>query len=178
MAEIDSSAANTVNGGAGRRRHLALGLMAILITLAIDQGFKLWMLLGFGMPDRGVVAVGPYLDLVMAWNKGISYGLFQQDDEIGRWVLVGIKLAATAVFGAWLLKAETRATALGLGLIIGGAIGNGIDRVVWGAVADFFSFHVGTFRWYVFNLADAAIVVGVILLLYDALLGSAAKKPA
>jgi signal peptidase II len=149
-----------------------------LITLAIDQGFKLWMLLGYDIADHGVVAVGPYLDLVMAWNTGISYGLFQQDGEFGRWVLIGIKALAVLVFGAWMLKAETRLTALGLGLIIGGALGNGIDRVVWGAVADFFSFHVGSFRWYVFNLADAAIVVGVILLLYDALVGSAAKKPA
>lgn len=115
-----------------RPRHLTLGLIAILFTLALDQGFKLWMLFGFDIADRGIVSVGPYLDLVMAWNKGISYGLFQQDGEVGRWVLVAIKAAAAVVFGAWLLKAETRPTALGLGLVIGGALGNGIDRVLWG----------------------------------------------
>ncbi|BBF91479.1 signal peptidase II [Blastochloris tepida] len=173
MAEMDPATAET-----GARRHVRLGLIALLLTLAIDQGFKLWMIHGFDIADRGIVAVGPYLDLVMAWNKGISYGLFQQDGETGRWVLVGIKAVAAVVFGAWLLRAETRPTAIGLGLIIGGALGNAIDRVAWGAVADFFSFHVGTFRWYVFNLADAAIVLGVILLLYDALFGPAAKKPA
>ncbi|NJO54664.1 MAG: hypothetical protein HC829_07335, partial [Bacteroidales bacterium] len=85
---------NPANMETGARRHLRLGLIALLLTLAIDQAFKLWMIYGFGIADRGIVAVGPYLDLVMAWNTGISYGLFQQDGDLGRWLLVGIKAVA------------------------------------------------------------------------------------
>lgn len=160
---------------ASRRR---LALVAACLALVVDQAFKLWMLLVFDIEAKGVVAVTPFLDLVMAWNTGISYGMFEQDTDLGRWILVAVKVAAVGFFLWWLRQAESRAAALGLGLIVGGAIGNGIDRVVWGAVADFFSFHVGTFRWYVFNLADVAIVVGVGLLLYDAVAIPAKKKPA
>ena len=159
-------------------RHLSAGLAALVLALAADQASKLWMLFVFDIAARGAVAVGPYLDLVLVWNTGISYGLFAQDGETGRWALIAIKLAASVFFGVWLWRAETRFTALGLGLVIAGALGNAIDRLLWGAVADFFSFHIGTLRWYVFNVADAVIVVGVGLLLYDGFLGPAAKKPA
>lgn len=158
--------------------HTPLGLAAALGTLAVDQGFKLWAILVYEIEARGTVVVTPFLDLVMAWNLGISYGLFQQEGALGRWILIAIKVTAVILFTGWLARAESKRLAVGLGLIIGGALGNGIDRVLWGAVADFFAFHVGTFHWYVFNLADVAIVVGVALLLYDGLVGSAAKSPA
>lgn len=113
-------------------------------------------------------------------EQGISYGLFPQDGALGRWVLLGVKAAAVALLSVWLARAGTRLTALALGLIIGGAVGNAIDRLAYGAVFDFVLFHVATesfsFRWYVFNLADAAIVAGVAGLLYDALLGGDAVK--
>src|SRR6185503_969966 len=106
--------------------------------------------------------------------RGISYGLFQQDSELGQWVLFGLKVAAVILLCVWLARASCRLTALGLGLIIGGAVGNAIDRVLHGAVVDFVLFHIRTatfsFNWYVFNLADAAIVAGVVGLLYESLI--------
>jgi signal peptidase II len=155
--------------------HFRAGLAALVAALAIDQAFKLVMLHGVGMATGQVITVAPVLDLVMAWNYGVSFGLFQQDSEIGQWALVAFKIAAVALIAWWLWKAESWLTAIALGLIAGGAVGNGIDRVLYGAVADFFAFHITTaswqFRWYVFNLADVAIVAGVGLLLYESLFG-------
>jgi signal peptidase II len=158
------------------------GLVVALVTAAIDQALKLWLLFIVDLGQRGIVTLTPFLDLVLTWNTGISYGLFQQDGELGRWVLFGIKLTAVLLLSFWLVRAGSRLTAVALGLIIGGAIGNAIDRLAYGAVADFVLFHITTanwqFRWYVFNLADAAIVAGVIGLLYETLFpGRAAKAP-
>jgi signal peptidase II len=113
------------------------------------------------------------MEFVMVWNRGISYGLFQQSSDLGRWALVTLSIAAAIWLGSWLRRSLRRMEALALGLIIGGALGNVIDRIAYGAVADFVHFHVGDFSWYVFNIADAAIVVGVAVLLYDAVTGAA-----
>ena len=159
-----------------------LGLVVAAISAAIDQASKLWLLYVFDLPARVRVPLTPFLDLVMTWNKGISYGLFQQEGPLGQWVLLAIKVAAVALLMAWLARAGSRLTAVSLGLIIGGAVGNAIDRLVHDAVADFVLFHITTttihFNWYVFNLADAAIVAGVAGLLYESALGDrAAKEP-
>jgi len=159
-----------------------LGLTVAAITCALDQAIKVWLLFGFDLARRGRVSILPMLDLVLTWNTGISYGLFPQDGDFGRWVLLAIKIAAIALLWAWLARAQTALTAICLGLIIGGAVGNGIDRLVYGAVADFVLFHITTanfnFTWYVFNLADAAIVAGVAGLLYESFVpGHAAKAP-
>lgn len=145
----------------------ALVLALALAGMLIDQGFKLWMLQGFDIAARGRVPLTPFFDLVMVWNYGISYGLLQQDGDLGRWLLVAVTVIVTLLFWGWAAQAERRLQAAGFALVIGGAVGNGIDRVVHGAVADFFHFHVGSFSWYVFNLADVWIVAGVALLLYD-----------
>ncbi|MCA0406102.1 MAG: signal peptidase II, partial [Proteobacteria bacterium] len=115
----------------------------------------------------------PVFDLTVVWNYGISYGLFQQHTEWGRWGLVALKLGAAVVLSFWLRKAASKLEAAGIGLIIGGAIGNAIDRIVHGAVFDFAHFHVGSFSWYVFNIADAGIVVGVGLMLLAQLINPA-----
>jgi signal peptidase II len=146
---------------------IRLGVAATLLTLVLDQGSKLGLLFGYELPIREPLTLGPFLDLIVVWNRGISYGLFQQHSEIGRWVLTGLSLVAAAALFAWLRRAENRILALALGLIAGGAIGNAIDRVAYGAVFDFIHVHVGSFSWYVFNVADAAIVAGVVGLLYD-----------
>jgi len=135
--------------------------------LLVDQAHKVWMLNVFDMPNRPPVRVAPFLDLVMAWNKGVSYSLLEADSDLGRYGLLALTLGATVLLAGWMWRAPHVVTGLGLGLIIGGAIGNGIDRAAYGAVADFFHFHVGTFSWYVFNLADVGIVAGVALLLYE-----------
>ena len=144
------------------------GLVAAL-TLALDQTSKMWVLHGLQLPLRGHVPVMPTIDFVMVWNRGISYGLFQQDTPLGRTVLLLVTLAASAFLIRWILREDNRLSLFALGLVLGGAIGNGIDRLAYGAVVDFVLFHIGSFQWYVFNIADAAIVVGVALLLYGAL---------
>lgn len=159
------------------------GLAVALASAAVDQAVKLWLLFVFDLGARGIVTLTPFLNLVLAWNTGISFSLFPQDGPLGQWALLALKLIAVVLLWMWLARASTRLTAVALGLIIGGALGNAIDRLAYGAVADFVLFHVTTatfsFNWAVFNLADAAIVVGVAGLLYETLLGSpdAAKAP-
>jgi signal peptidase II len=157
-------------------------LAVALVAAAIDQAAKLWLLFIFDLGARGVVTLTPFLDLALVWNTGISYGLLRQEGPLGQWVLLALKAVAVVLLWIWLARTSSRLTALSLGLIIGGAIGNAIDRLAYGAVADFVLFHVTTasfsFKWYVFNLADVAIVAGVIGLLYETLVGAdAAKAP-
>jgi signal peptidase II len=159
-----------------------LGLAVAVAAAAIDQVIKLWLIFVTDLGARGAVALTPFLDLVLTWNTGISYGLFPQEGPLGQWALLALKAIAAVLLWIWLARASSRLTALALGLIIGGAMGNAIDRLAYGAVADFVLLHATTesfdFKWYVFNLADVAIVAGVIGLLYETLLGaSAAKAP-
>lgn len=148
----------------GASAALRTALLVALIVLVLDQATKLSLLatdirLTYPWP------VLPFLDLTVVWNKGISYGLFQQHSELGRWVLTAVKLGAAVFLTLWVRKAASRGEAAGIGMIIGGAIGNAIDRIFHGAVFDFAHFHLGDFSWYVFNVADAAIVIGVGLML-------------
>jgi signal peptidase II len=144
-----------------------IGFLTALVTLVIDQGHKLWMLFVFDIAKNQPVQLAPFLDLVMAWNPGISYSLLRADTDMGRYGLLGLSLTVTLGLSVWLWRAPLKLTTVALGLIIGGALGNAYDRFAYGAVADFFHFHVGSFSWYVFNLADVAIVAGVGLLLYE-----------
>ena len=158
------------------------GLSAALITAFLDQASKLWLLFVFDIARRGVVQVTPFFDLVLAWNVGISFGWFQNDSWIAQTILNVVKAAAVIALAVWMAWSRTWLATIGLGLIIGGAIGNAIDRFAYGAVVDFALFHIEiagkTYNWYVFNVADAAIVAGVAALLYDSFLGvSAAKAP-
>ncbi|GLK73236.1 lipoprotein signal peptidase [Ancylobacter dichloromethanicus] len=147
-----------------------------LAALVIDQASKLAVLNGVDFGPDGIVRAGPFLDIVWAWNTGISYGLFSLGAE-GWWLLGGVKLIAAALFWLWLARVDSRLEAAALGLLIGGALGNAIDRAAYGAVFDFISLHAFGFYWYVFNLSDVAIVAGVALLLYASFSGGAAKSP-
>ncbi|TCT06005.1 signal peptidase II [Aquabacter spiritensis] len=155
---------------------LRLGILVAFLVLILDQGSKTAVLSWSDNWTQPTYRVTPFLDFVYLWNTGISYGLFPQGDA-GRWVLLIIKLAAALLFAAWLARTDRRLEALALGLLIGGAIGNAVDRLVYGAVFDFISFHAFGYHWYVFNIADVAVVVGVVLLLYDALFVRASKTP-
>jgi signal peptidase II len=162
--------------------HLRPGVIAAIAVLALDQASKLWLLFVFDIAHRGAVKVTPFFDLVLAWNTGISYGWFQNEGAAGQTVLLAVKAVAVIVLMIWMARSRTLLAALALGLIIGGAIGNAMDSFAHGAVVDFALFHVqiggNTHSWYVFNLADVAIVAGVAALLYDSLLGvPAAKAP-
>jgi signal peptidase II len=114
---------------------------------------------------RGRVTVAPFLDLVLVWNTGVSYGLLAQRSDLGRWLLVALGVGGSILFAWWLRRARRPLQGLAFGLIVAGALSNALDRIVHGAVADFFLFHVGSFEWYVFNLADVWIVAGIVGLL-------------
>ena len=161
---------------------LRAGVLAAIVTLIVDQASKLWLLFGFDLAHRGAVKVTPFFDLMLAWNIGISFGWFQNDSPTAQIALMVVKALAVVALAIWMARSRTRLATVALGLIIGGAIGNAIDRFAYGAVVDFALFHVQigekTLNWYVFNLADVAIVAGVAALLYDSFLGvPAAKAP-
>jgi signal peptidase II len=150
-----------------------LGLACAAGALAVDQGTKLVLLYGLHfieMSPHDRISVLPFFDLVMVWNPGISYGLLPAHGLGGTAILAIFSLAAVAGLGWWLWQAGRSLLAAALGLVIGGAIGNLIDRLVYGRVADFFHFYLRGYDWYVFNVADCAITLGVAALLYDALL--------
>lgn len=152
-----------------RVRPRLLGFLLAASTLVADQANKLFLLDVYDIELRQPVRLGPYFDIVMARNPGISYSLLSAHSAAGRWGLIAFVAFASGLIAGWLWRTTTRAASAALGLILGGALGNAVDRVSYGWVADFYFFHVGSFRWYVFNLADVAIVFGVALLLLDAL---------
>ena len=146
------------------------GLLTALLVLGLDQASKHWVLANIDLPDVGSIDVLPFLSLTMVWNHGVTFGLLAHFGAVGTWLLAGIALAVVALLGRWLLRAETWKVALAIGAIAGGAIGNVIDRLRFGAVVDFIHAHAFGYSWYVFNVADAAIVCGVATLLFDGLL--------
>ena len=165
-----------------RTRLVRAGIIAAVVALVLDQASKLWLLYVFDIGRLGAVRVTPFFDLVLALNVGISFGWFQSDHFLAQIVLTAVKAIAVIVLALWMAWSKTMLATIALGLIIGGAIGNAIDRIAYGAVVDFALLHVEiagkTYNWYVFNLADAAIVAGVAALLYDSFLGvPAAKAP-
>jgi len=150
-----------------------VGLIAAALALIADQGSKLFLLYGAGfmqMPPGESIPVLPFFNLVMVWNPGISYGLFPASGRLGTWLLIGMSVIAIGVLSWLLWRASSRALAIGYGMIIGGALGNNlVDRLVYGKVADFFHFYGFGYDWYVFNIADLAITLGAMAILYDVL---------
>lgn len=146
---------------------LAFVLAAAVVVL--DQLSKFWILEVVRLPERLSIPVLPVFSLTMVWNRGVSFGLLRADEDLGRWLLAAFSLTVAIALALWARRAERRWTAVALGLVIGGAVGNLIDRVRFSAVADFLDFSRLWFPW-VFNVADAAITCGVILLLIDSLL--------
>src|SRR3954449_10343475 len=183
LAARRRSAARMEGAGSSRlKSQLRPGVIAALVALVLDQASKLWLLFVFDIAHRGATRVTPFFDLVLAWNVGISFGWFQSESQLAQIALMIIKAVAVIVLAIWMARSRTVLATVALGLIIGGAIGNAIDRFAYGAVVDFALFHLqiggNTFNWYVFNLADVAIVAGVAALLYDSFLGvPAAKAP-
>ena len=150
---------------------MPLGLIAGFIVLAADQASKWWVLNVLDLPELHQVVLLPVLNLTMVWNTGVTFGLLNGLGAGGHVLLAGIALAVVVALGFWLRRAESKLTAVAIGTIAGGAIGNVIDRVRFGAVVDFIHAHIdtpwGDFSWYVFNVADAAIVCGVAALILD-----------
>ena len=161
---------------AGARTRLAdrngVALQPATSAHGADQASKAYVLYELGFiecPVCSPIELTSFFDLTMVWNKGISYGLLPADSPWQMWLLIAFSLGMSLVLSWWLLRAQSRWLALGLGLVVGGALGNVIDRFRFGAVADFFHFHAFGKSWYVFNVADAAIVMGVVAILIDAL---------
>ena len=153
------------------------GIISALIVLGADQGSKYWILNSLDLPDLRQVVLLPFLNLTMVWNHGVTFGLL---NELGAWshyVLVAIALIVVALLGVWLRRAETGLAAMALGAIAGGAVGNVLDRLRFGAVVDFIHAHYGDWNWYVFNVADAAIVCGVLTLILESQIFHKEPKP-
>ena len=147
---------------------LTLGLSIALFAFCIDQLTK-WWILAFVMDPPKVISVTPFFNLVLAWNKGVSFGMFNNYGDSGAWILSTIAILITLILVFWLIKAKTNITALGLGAIIGGAIGNVVDRLTHGAVLDFLDFYVNNFHWPAFNAADSFITIGATILIWESL---------
>ena len=162
MAEADGQGG--VTGVRFIGQHSRLGLLVAIATFLTDQLTKWWVLNVLHLNEREPIQITPFMDFAMAWNKGVSYSLLTSNSQAP---LIGLSLVLSAALVIWLAKAKTRLSGLAFGLIIGGALGNALDRVIHGAVADFVLLHWGTWTWYVFNVADVGIVFGVGLLIYD-----------
>lgn len=145
-----------------------LGYIAATIVILTDQYTK-WLIVEKVMQPARTIYFNDYFNLVLAWNNGISFGLFNNDNDINALIFSLIASAIVIFLIRLLYKAETRKLALGLGLIIGGAIGNVIDRYIYGAVIDFLDVHIKEYHWPAFNVADSCITLGAILLLIDSL---------
>ena len=149
------------------------GVVLAAAILLADQASKWFMLEVLEMPEVRhipLLALGPFgFDLTMVWNRGVTFGLLQGDQPWHAWALAGLAAVIVGFLLRWMARAVSLRVGLALGAIIGGAIGNMIDRFRFGAVADFFDAHAFGWHWYVFNVADAAIVVGVAVLAFDAL---------
>ncbi|HUN51460.1 MAG TPA: signal peptidase II [Candidatus Sulfotelmatobacter sp.] len=143
------------------------GPLAAVLALALDQVSK-HLLIDALIERPGGIVVLPVFNLVMVWNRGVSFGLFNSPTTQG-WIFIGLALVMVAVLAVWMARVATNWIAVPLGLIVGGALGNALDRYRLGAVADFFDFHLGAWHFAAFNVADSAICTGVGLLLLDAL---------
>jgi signal peptidase II len=153
----------------GGRGVKALGFGVAGIVLVIDQLVKHWILNVVRLPERGFVEVLPFFRLTFVGNVGVSMGLFRADSDLARWLLVGVTAMIAGAVALWIVREQQRYDVLALGLVLGGALGNIVDRVRFGYVVDFLHFFIGSRSFWVFNVADAAITAGVLLLLLRAL---------
>ena len=148
------------------QRRLGSGSSIAMLVIALDQLVKWWVVVELMQPPRVIELTG-FLNLVMAWNHGISFGLFS--GAAMPLILVGVAVAVVAALVVWLARAEHLGMVVSLGLVIGGALGNVVDRLRLGAVADFIDVHIGAWHWPAFNVADSAITIGVTLIVIDGL---------
>lgn len=151
------------------------GLGVALLIFGLDQATKWWIVESVMDPPR-IIPLAPFFNLVMGWNRGVSFGLFNQASPYNVWILTAIALIIVVVLVFWLRKAERQLVVVAIGLVIGGAIGNVLDRLRFGAVADFLDFHFAGFHWPAFNVADSGIMIGAGLLVLDALLAGPEKN--
>jgi signal peptidase II len=157
------------------RSSFAAGALAVVVTILLDQLSKWWILTIVMNPPKRIPLID-FFSLVLVYNRGVSFGIFSDAPDWARWALIVFAALIAAALLIWMRYAESRLLALALGFVAGGAIGNVIDRVYYGAVVDFLDFHVGAWHWPAFNVADSAITIGVALLIVDSL-KSGSKTP-
>lgn len=153
-----------------RKGIILAGLLAAVTVLFADQASKWWILHGLNLPEVGQVVILPVLNFTMVWNRGVTFGLLTGDSAVAHLGLAIFALAVVIVLAVWLTRTQRLIIALPVGAIAGGALGNVADRLHYGAVVDFIQAHAFGYSWYVFNVADAAIVCGVAVLVIDNLL--------
>lgn len=153
------------------------GLRIAAITLILDQLSKWILLYEVDLQNVGPIAVTSFLNLSSVWNRGVSFGMLPANNELGRYALVGFALLIVVVLLIWLFRTRSRILAAAIGLVVGGALGNVADRLFYGAVYDFLDFHAFGVHFYTFNIADAAISIGVMLLIFDSLFVAETPPP-
>jgi signal peptidase II len=146
-----------------------LGLMVAVLVFGLDQLTKWVALFVLDLPEQSIT-VTPFFNLVMVWNRGVSFGMLNSAGTLAPWLLSGLALAVVIGLLVWLRRTEHWLIAIGLGLVIGGALGNVVDRLRYGAVVDFMDFHAAGYHWPAFNVADAAICIGAAVIVVDGLL--------
>ncbi len=149
-----------------RGAYVRLGLILAAIVIAADQATKAWALDRLFEPREWIV-VTPFLNFVPVWNRGVSFGMLSSGEDWAPYALAAFATAVSIALVVWLFRAERRFLAIGLAAVIGGAVGNVIDRLRFGAVVDFIDVHAAGYHWPAFNIADAAITLGVAVLLVD-----------
>ncbi len=155
------------------------GALIAAVTFILDQVSKWTILNLINLDERGVIEITPFFNLRMAWNPGVSFGMFASDGPWGRYALIAFTTVIVLFLVIWMVRATNLLVTVAIGLLIGGAVGNIVDRIVHGAVVDFLDFHAFGIHFWTFNIADTAISVGVMLLIYDSFFGAEeAKKPA
>lgn len=150
-------------------------MLVATASLAFDQATK-WAIVEKIMRPPRVIPVTDFFNIVLGWNRGISFGMFNDNSDLNVWIFSGLSLVVVAFLIGWLCRTDGNLEALGLGLVIGGALGNVVDRVRLGAVIDFLDFHIGTYHWPAFNIADSSIAVGAAMLVLESLFNGE-KKP-
>jgi signal peptidase II len=151
------------------------GLLIALIVIALDQASKWWILLSVMNPPQ-LLPILPSFNLVLTWNRGVSFGLLAMGHDMGPWILSILAAVIVAALLVWLRKADGKLVPIAIGFIVGGAIGNVVDRFVHGAVVDFLDIYWGSYHWPAFNVADSGITVGAVLLVVDSLFSGKAQK--
>ena len=151
------------------------GIGLAIVTAALDQLTK-WVILSMVMTPPRRIEMTDFFNVVLVANRGVSFGLLSSDSPWGQPLLIGLALALSVMLVFWLRGADNRLLAGSIGLILGGAIGNAIDRLNHGAVIDFLDFHLAGFHWPAFNLADSAIVIGVAVIIFEGLFARGKKN--
>ena len=145
-----------------------IGVGLAVLALIVDQVTKWWVINEMMNPPR-VIPVTPFFNLVMGWNRGISFGLMNRESAFNAWVLPLVAVVIVVILSVWLWRNERTIVAIAIGLVIGGALGNVVDRLRYGAVADFLDFHAAGIHWPAFNVADTSITVGAAMLVLESL---------